>query len=356
MPKTPIAQFQIDRLSILDPSGQIDEDLMPELSDSQLLQLYELLTYTRMADQRALDLQREGRLGTYPSSLGQEAAQVGSGFALQKNDWVFPNFRELGVFLCQNYPLELIYRYWTGDERGLQSPEGINIFPMCIAVGTHVLHAAGAALAAKYRGDDMVAAAFLGDGATSKGDFHEALNMAGVYQLPLVVICQNNQWAISVSRESQTASETLAQKAIAHGIRGIQVDGNDVLAVYAATREALERARSGDGPTFIECETYRMSDHTTADDARRYRDPQEVAKWQERDPLLRMRRFLEQQRLWSHGDQEQLELTLKERLSRVVKAAESTAPPSAEEMFRYTCHALSSRQQEQLKECLNGGP
>lgn len=354
MPKEPIADFQIERLSILDPSGQVDASLMPELSDSQLLQLYELLSYTRMADQRALDLQREGRLGTYPSSLGQEAAQVGSGFALRRQDWIFPAFRELGVFLCHNYPLELIYRYWTGDERGLHNPEGVNIFPMCIAVGTHVLHAAGAALAARYRGDDMVAAAFLGDGGTSKGDFHEALNMAGVYRLPLVVVCQNNQWAISVSRQAQTAAQTLAQKALAYGIHGVQVDGNDVLAVYRATREAVERARAGGGPTFIECETYRMSDHTTADDARRYRDPQEVAKWRERDPLLRMRRFLEQQRLWSNGDQEQLELTLKERLSRAVELAESAEPPSAEEMFRYTCHQLSSRQQEQLKECLNG--
>ena len=356
MPIEKIANFQIERLSILEPSGQVDESLMPALSDSQLLQLYELLTYTRMADQRALDLQREGRLGTYPSSLGQEATQVGSGFALRQQDWIFPAFRELGVCLCQNYPLELIYRFWTGDERGMQSPEGVNIFPICISVGTHVLHAAGAAMAAKYRGDDMVAAAFLGDGGTSKGDFHEALNMAGVFILPLVVICQNNQWAISVSRVLQTAAQTLAQKALGYGIHGIQVDGNDVLAVYRATFEAVERARSGGGATFIECETYRMSDHTTADDARRYRDPQEVEKWQERDPLLRMRRFLEQQRLWSHGDQEQLELTLQERLVRVVKTAEGAEPPSAEEMFRYTCHQLSSRQQEQLKECRHGRP
>lgn len=354
MPKELIANFKLQRLSILAPTGQVDDSLLPALSDSQLLQLYELLSFTRMADQRALDLQREGRLGTYPSSLGQEAAQVGSGFALRSQDWIFPAFRELGVFLCHNYPLELIYRFWTGDERGQQSPEGINIFPMCIAVGTHVLHAAGAALAAKYRGDDMVAAAFLGDGGTSKGDFHEALNMAGVYKLPLVVICQNNQWAISVSRDAQTAAQTLAQKALGYGIHGMQVDGNDVLAVYQATHEAVERARAGEGASFIECETYRMSDHTTADDAQRYRDPQEVEKWQERDPLLRMRRFLDQQRLWSPGDQEQLELTLKERLNRAVKAAEDAEPPSVEEMFRYTCHQLSSRQQEQLKECLNG--
>jgi len=295
MPKTTLANFQIDRLSILDPSGNADAQILPKLGDSQLLQLYELLSFTRMADQRALDLQREGRLGTYPSSLGQEATQVGSGFALQPQDWVFPGFRELGVFLCRDFPLELIYRFWTGDERGQQIPEGNNIFPVCIAVGTHILHAAGAALAAKYRGDGAVMVAYLGDGATSKGDFHEALNMAGVYRLPLVVICQNNQWAISVPRRAQTAAQTLAQKAIAHGVRGIQVDGNDVLAVYQATKEALDQARNGDGPSFIECETYRMEDHTTADDARRYREPQELDEWRTRDPLLRMRRYLEQE-------------------------------------------------------------
>ena len=350
MPKESIASFQIERLSILDPSGQADESLLPDLSDSQLLQIYELLVFTRMADQRALDLQREGRLGTYPSSLGQEAAQVGSGFALGTQDWVFPSFRELGVYLCKNYPLELVYRFWTGDERGQKSPEGINIFPVCIAVGTHVLHAAGVAMAAKYRGDDTVSTAYIGDGATSKGDFHEALNMAGVYKLPLVVICQNNQWSISVPRSAQTAAQTLAQKAIGYGIHGIQVDGNDVLAVYQATHEALQRARSGGGTTFIECETFRMSDHTTADDARRYRDPQLLESWQQRDPLLRMRRFLDLQQLWSDGDQEQLEVTLQERLGRAVKAAESAEPPSAEEMFHYTCAQLSSRQQEQLRE------
>ena len=249
MPKTSTANFQIDRLTILDPSGKADSQLLPDLSDSQLLQLYELLSFTRLADQRALDLQREGRLGTYPSSLGQEAAQVGSAFALQPKDWVFPAFRELGVFLTRGFPLELIYRFWKGDERGQQIPEGINIFPMCIAVGTHILHAAGTAFAARHRGDDLVSVAYLGDGGTSKGDFHEALNLAGVYKLPLVVICQNNQWAISVPRQAQTAAQTLAQKAIAHGIHGVQVDGNDVLAVYQVTREALELARKGGGST-----------------------------------------------------------------------------------------------------------
>ena len=356
MPREPIAHFQIERLGILDARGEVDTELLPPLSDSQFLQLYELLQLTRLADERALSLQREGRLGTFPSSLGQEAAQVGSGFALARQDWVFPSFREIGVFLCLGYPLSTYLRYWMGDERGLLAPPELNIFPINIAVGTHLLHAAGAALGARYRKDPVVAVAYLGDGGTSKGDFHEALNMAGIYRLPLVAVCQNNQWAISVARNKQTAAATLAQKAIGYGIQGIQVDGNDVLAVYQATSEALERARGGGGPTFIECETYRMSDHTTADDARRYRDPAEVEAWRNKDPLLRMQRFLERRGLWHEAEQRELEETQRRRLDAAVAEAEAMEPPQVEEMFRYTCHQLSSRQQQQLQECRDGSP
>ncbi len=356
MAKETIAQFQIERLEILNPQGEVDSELLPSLSERQFLQLYELLVLTRLADERALSLQREGRLGTFPSSLGQEAAQVGSAFALNSRDWIFPSFRELGVFLSLDYPLANYYRYWSGDERGLLCPPELNIFPINIAVGTHLLHAAGMAMGARYRSDPAVAVVYLGDGATSKGDFHEALNMAGIYRLPLVAICQNNQWAISVSRNRQTAAETLAQKALAFGIKGIQVDGNDVLAVYRATTEALERARTGGGATFIECETYRMSDHTTADDARRYRDPAEVDRWRDRDPLLRMRRFLEKGGLWQESNQAELEDRLRHRLDLAVTEAEAVEPPPVEDMFRYTCHKLCSRQLEQLKECDDGNP
>lgn len=355
MPIQTLVSFEVKRLSILNPAGEVDSALVPALADSQLLQLYELMQFTRLADQRALHLQREGRLGTYPSTLGQEAAQVGSALALSAADWVFPSFRELGVYLTRAYPLSLIYRYWAGDERGLQSPPELNFFPLCIAVGTHVLHAAGAALAAKYRKDAVVAVAYLGDGGTSKGDFHEALNLAGVYQLPLVVVCQNNQWAISVPRQKQTAAASLAQKAIAHGIPGVQVDGNDVLAVYRATAEALERARSGGGPTFIECETYRLADHTTADDARRYRDPVEVARWQELDPLLRLQRLLQARGLWQEAAQQQGQQALQQRIDQAVAEAQGAPPVEVAEMFRFTGHGLSSRQQEQLEEARHGG-
>ena len=216
-------------------------------------------------------MQREGRIGTYASIWGQEAAQVGSALALTDGDWIFPSFRESGVLVARGYPLWMLYRYWTGDERGMSAPEGLNVFPMSVPVGTQIPHATGAAWAMKLKGHKNVAAVYFGDGGSSKGDFHEGLNFAGVFKVPCVFLCQNNQWAISVPRSSQTAAKTIAQKGFAYGMEGLQVDGNDVVAVYKATKEAAEKARSGGGPTLIECFTYRLDDHTTADDSSRYR-------------------------------------------------------------------------------------
>src|SRR6185369_12195735 len=216
MPDEICATFEVHRLSILAPDGSVDEALMPPLPEGDIRRMYELMVLTRIFDQRAISLQREGRLGTYPPSLGQEAAQVGSAFALRPGDWIFPSFREMGVQLTIGYPIHQILQYWGGDERGQQAPPALNIFPVCISVGTHIPHAVGAAMAASYRRDPIAVAAWFGDGATSKGDFHEGFNMAGVYRLPLVFICQNNQWAISVPLSSQTAAATLAQKALSY--------------------------------------------------------------------------------------------------------------------------------------------
>ncbi len=354
MPKKTIASFAVSRLEILDEQGQVDERLMPDLDDDDLVRMYRLMLLTRLFDRRALHLQREGRLGTYPSVLGQEAAQVGSALALRPEDWFFPAFRELGVFITLGYPLSEIYQYWNGDERGLLCPENLHIFPICIAVGTHIPHAVGAAMAARHRGDAIAVACYFGDGGTSKGDFHEGLNMAGVYRAPVVFIIQNNQWAISVPRRRQTAAATLAQKAIAYGMPGIQVDGNDVLAVYQATRQALERARRGGGPSLIECETYRLADHTTADDARRYRDPEEVQRWQRRDPLLRLRRLLQRRGLWNDRLQAAAEEEFGRRLDRAVAKEEAVPPATVEDVFRYTYAGLTPRQQRQLRELKDG--
>jgi pyruvate dehydrogenase E1 component alpha subunit len=230
------------------------------------------------------------------------------------------------------------------------SPEGLNIFPVCVSVGSHIPHAVGAAMAARNRRDRSVAVAFFGDGATSKGDFHEGFNMAGVFRLPVVFICQNNQWAISVPLAGQTASVTLAQKAIAYGFEGLQVDGNDVLAVYKATKHALDKAREGGGPTFIECLTYRMGDHTTSDEARRYRPNEELERWRRRDPLVRLELYMEKRGIWDRD----LGKAVKSRITAViddaVHAMESFPPPDPGDPFNHTLATITRRQSLQLKE------
>ncbi|HEY5974096.1 MAG TPA: pyruvate dehydrogenase (acetyl-transferring) E1 component subunit alpha [Geobacteraceae bacterium] len=343
MPEELLATFTVNRLTILDETGTVDESLMPELADSQVWRLYELMVLARTFDERALALQREGRLGTYPPIAGQEAAQVGSALALTEADWVLPSFREMGVHLTLGYPIAQLFQYWAGDERGLRTPDHLNVFPICVSVGTHLLHAVGVAMAARYRRDPVVAVAYFGDGATSKGDFHEAFNLAGVFKAPVVFICQNNQWAISVPLKGQTAAATLAQKAVAYGFEGVQVDGNDVFAVYRATREALAKARSGGGPTFIECLTYRVADHTTADDAARYRSPEEVAIWRERDPILRLERYLAARGQWHDEDGHQVREQAAAVIDEAVAAMEAEPPPDAADLYRYTWATATPR-------------
>jgi pyruvate dehydrogenase E1 component alpha subunit len=348
--ETIIESFQVKRLEILDEKGNVDESLMPSLSDSDIRKIYELLLLARTFDQHSLKLQREGRIGTYPSILGQEASQIGSAYAIEKSDWVFPTYREVGVYITLTYPLHMIFQYWGLDERGLKTPDNLNIFPLCIPVGTQVPHAAGAAMAAKYKKDKIAVVTYLGDGGTSKGDFHEGLNIAGVFKLPVVLICQNNHWAISLPREKQSASKTLAQKAYAYGVEGIQVDGNDVFAVYKATGYALNKAKAGEGPTFIECVTYRISDHTTADDASRYRSNEELEMWKTKDPILRLRLFMEKKGLWTMEYQKDVEDKALSMVDEAVKIAESIEHPHPEEMFNYIYEKLTPRQMKELKD------
>ncbi len=350
MPEKILESFNVKRLDILDEKGNTDESLMPALRDDEIKRMYEVMVLARTFDQLALNLQREGRIGTYAPIHGQEASQIGSALALEKGDWVFPSFRENGVYLAVGHPPHMVIQYWGGDERGLRIAEDINIFPVCIPVASHIPHAVGAAMAAKYRGDRVAAVVYFGDGGTSEGDFHEGLNFAGVFRLPVIFICENNQWAISLPREKQTAAKTIAQKAYAYGFEGVQVDGNDIFAVYKATRDALNKAKQGNGPTLIECFTYRMSDHTTADDASRYRTKEEVEAWKEKDPILRLKLFMERKGLWTEQYQKDVDAGARAAVDEAEKKAESVTPPSPRDMFTYTYKTLSQRQQKEIKD------
>ena len=232
----------------------------------------------------------------------------------------------------------------------MRIPDKLNVFPLSIPVGTQITHAVGAAMAVKYRKDRAAVLVYFGDGGSSRGDFHEGLNMAGVFKLPVVFLCHNNQWAISMPRERQTAAQTIAQKACAYGFEGIQVDGNDVFAVYKATRDALKKAKEGGGPALIECFTYRMADHTTSDDASRYRTKEEIEMWKARDPLLRLRLFMEKKSLWTEAYQKDVEARSKAAVDEAQKKAEAIAPPDPRDMFTYTYGSLSQRQSRQIKD------
>jgi pyruvate dehydrogenase E1 component alpha subunit len=353
MPKKLIENFSVERLQILDEEGNCDEELRPFLDNEQVKKLYEWMVLARAFDDKAFKLQREGRLGTYASILGQEAAQIGSAYALKPTDWMFPAFREPGASFVRGLPMRMIFQYWAGDERGSQIPEGLNDYPITIPVATQIPIAVGVALAAKARGDGSAVLAYMGDGATSKGDFHEGLNFAGVFSAPVVFVCQNNQWAISVPLHRQTAAKTLAQKAIAYGFPGLQVDGNDIFAVYRATFEALARAREGKGPTFIECVTYRLGDHTTADDASRYRSREQVEEWKKKDPVERLRKYMEKRALWNKSYEQTVRAATKDQVESAVHEEESLAPADPQDMFRFTYQDLPMELKEQMENFLN---
>ncbi len=314
---------KIEYLSILDENGALDPDLDPEISDSLLLKLYRTMVLARKFDERLMNLQRQGRIGTFPPISGQEAAHLGTAAVLEPSDWFVPAFRETAAEIWRGRSLESIITYYNGYGEGAYIPEGRRDLPLSVPVGSQILHAVGLGWAAKYRKSDRVVMTYFGDGATSQGDFHEGLNFAGVFQVPTVFVCQNNQWAISIPFKKQTRSKTIAQKALAYGIPGIQIDGNDILAAYAAGKESLDRARSGGGPTLIECVTYRLTVHTTADDPRRYRSDAEVEQWKKRDPIARFRKYLADKNLISEDEIEKIESDVLDEIQAAVDNAEA---------------------------------
>ena len=353
MPLTEIETFSISLLQILDEAGKVDKKLEPDLSEAELLELYRTMMRTRELDRRMLNLQRQGRIGTFGPVTGQEASTVGPAFAMGEKDWLVTSFRELGARLQRGEPAINSLLFHNGYEEGNSLPEGVGrMTPISIIVGSQALHAAGIAYALRYRGEeDAAALTFFGDGASSQGDVYEAMNFAGVWNAPVVFICQNNQWAISVPRANQTAAPTLAQKAIGAGIRGIQVDGNDVLAMYAATKEALERAKAGEGPTLIEAVTYRLLMHTTADDPKKYRDEAEEQEAWTREPLIRYRAYLEEKGLWDKAKQSALEEELAAEIESVIQEFEAMTEFPPEVLFDFvygTEHAEIAAQKEQF--------
>ncbi|QSO51472.1 pyruvate dehydrogenase (acetyl-transferring) E1 component subunit alpha [Alicyclobacillus curvatus] len=328
----PEKQPLVETFQLLDVDGTTHGE-MPELTDGEMLDMFQWMVFARTFDERAVRLQRQGRIGTYAPFSGQEAAQVGSAYAIEKTDWVFPTYRELPVLWIHGTPVKQSLLYPMGAVSGGAVTKGVNAFPVQIIIAAQTLHAMGSAWASQYLGDKSVNVCYLGDGATAQGDFHEALNFASVMKLPVIFFIQNNQWAISVPRGRQAASRTLAQKAVAYDIPGIQVDGNDILGVYKVMTEAVEHARSGLGPVLIEALTYRHGPHTTSDDPTRYRDADEVAMWMQRDPITRFARFLTARGLLDSAKEAAMREDAEQRIGQAVIEAEAEAKGTLPEVF-----------------------
>jgi len=343
-----VAEFKVEYRQTLDAKGGIVAPLPPFATDTEeVLRMYRAMTHQRLFDAKAVNLQRTGQLGTYASSLGHEATHIGVAAAMDPADVLAPVYREIGTQLWRGVTMLEILTFWGGDEQGNDFARPRHDFPWCVPIATQTLHAAGAAMAFKVRNEPRCALAYVGDGGTSEGAFYEALNVAGVRALPAVFVIVNNGWAISVPVAEQTAAATLAQKAVAAGIPGVQVDGNDVFAVRATVAEALDAARRGGGPTLIEALTYRLSDHTTADDAGRYRGAHEVEEAWKVEPLLRLREYLYRSGAWSKAQEQALLADCARSIDAAVGEYLKRAKPSTDAMFEHLFAAVPTHLEEQ---------
>ncbi|MBK8914239.1 MAG: pyruvate dehydrogenase (acetyl-transferring) E1 component subunit alpha [Phycisphaerales bacterium] len=350
MPRKPIAiENKLEHLSILDEHGTLDAKLEPKIPDKDLQKLYKTMLQSRLLDERCLHLQRQGRIGTYGPSKGQEAIPLGAAYCLKKDDWFVPSYRETAGFLWRGWPMGMFMLWWGGHEAGSAIPAHVNDTPLSVPIATQCQYGMGIAWGCKLRKDNTVCVAFVGDGGTSQGDFHEAMNFAAVYQAPLVMIVQNNHWAISLPRHAQTRSQTIAQKAIAYGIDGLQIDGNDILSVISAVREAVEKARAGGGPTLIEAVTYRLAMHTTADDPKKYRTEEEVKPWEARDPLPRFANYLRKKKLLDDKMQALFEEEIRKELDAAVAYYESYKHDPLE-LFKYMYQEMTPELRRQMAE------
>lgn len=339
---TTVASFSIDYIQYLTPDGKLVAKKTPEIATNfdKLKDLYELMVMTRVFDTKAIALQRTGKLGTYASSLGHEAVHVAIGAAMREQDVFAPMYREYGAQLYRGVKMSEILLYWGGDERGSNFSGPEHDFPWCVPIATQCMHAAGAAMAFKLRKEQRAAVTVVGDGGSSKGDFLEAINAASAFKLPLVLVIVNNQWAISVPRKKQSSGKTLAQKGLAGGLPSVQVDGNDLIAVYSEIQAALKRAYRGEGASVIEAITYRLSDHTTADDANRYRSKDEVENARDFEPISRLRKYLDSQNQWSEQQENALLTSSKKEVDLAVNEYLETPAPKVSDMFDYMYQEL----------------
>ncbi|MBM7715128.1 pyruvate dehydrogenase E1 component alpha subunit [Bacillus thermophilus] len=312
----------------------VKEEIRDQISDEFLRKVYRQLTLMRTFDRKAINLQRQGRLGTYAPFEGQEAAQVGSALALQNDDWIFPTYRDHAATMTFGLPLETVLLYWNGRAEGCIPPSGKRIFPPAVPLATQLPHAAGAAMAEQYKGTNNAVIVYFGDGSTSEGDFHEGMNFASIFKAPVVFFNQNNKYAISVPIERQMNSRTIAQKAVAYDIPGIRLDGNDIFAVYFETKKALERARNGEGPTLIEAVTWRYGAHTTADDPSKYRDQSlSEQKREEGDPILRLERYMKKEDLWDEQWAASIQMEAADQVEKAVKDMEAFPAADVNDLF-----------------------
>ena len=323
------------KVQVMDNEGKIiNPDLMPKLSDKQILKAYNDMLFERTADLMTVSYQRQGRIYTYPPNYGQEAIHIATAFVIEDQDWLVPAFREMGVYIAKGVSLKEIFLYFMGYEDGSLFKEANNILPISVPIASQLPHATGIGYAIKYKKEKKVVFTFVGDGGTSEGDFHEALNFAGVWRVPVIFIIQNNQYAISTSKENQTASINYAVKSLAYGIKGIKVDGNDFFAMYSVLKEAKKLAINYE-PILIEAETYRKGSHTTSDDPTKYRTKEEEELWDKTDPIKRLKMFLINKGLWSEEEEEKILKQYKKEIDRIFQEAENYGPYKLEDVFKF---------------------
>jgi pyruvate dehydrogenase E1 component alpha subunit len=350
-PQFPYPDDPVVPLRLLEPDGTLAASGVSPMEDEQVLRALRLMMLSRAFDAKGISLQRQGRFGTFSPVQGQEASVVGSAFALDPSrDWIVPQYRELPALIHHGLPLEQFILYFNGHPAGGHIPDGVRLLPIQISLAAQLPHAVGLAWGLQLQEIDGVVLTYFGDGASSEGDFHEACNLAGVVKAPVVFFLQNNGWAISTPRSRQSAARTFAERAPGYGFNGIVVDGNDLLAVYAVTAVAVERARAGLGPTLIESQTYRLGAHNTADDPTRYVSQEILNAWSDRDPILRVQRYLATRGGWNDDTASEVHDDISRTIDRALATARAVPPPTAEDLFEHTYAELTQRQARQLRE------